>query len=100
VRLYDYLYFATSKTVHFNAHELTRRVWGKSPNFRWDSPYFRDFWTLFSLVWAARLFLLSCIECADLMRQAPDVSHEGFGPAIKMLQEYAYIPIITSREFA
>ena len=98
-RLYDYLYFATSKTVHFNAHELTRRVWGKSPGYNWDAPYFRDFWSLFSLVWAARMLLLSCIECKDLVDQAPDVSHEGFGPALEMVSKYAYIPIITSREF-
>jgi Family of unknown function (DUF5677) len=98
-RLYDYLYFATSKTVHFNVHELTRRVWGKSPDYNWDAPYFRDFWSLFSLVWAARLLLLSCIESKDLIDQAPDVSHDGLIPALEMLRKYAYVPIITSREF-
>jgi hypothetical protein len=97
--LYDYLYFATSKTVHFNPHELTRRVWGSPPNYNWDAPFFRDFWSLFALAWSSRLLLLSCIETKDLVMQAPDVDHEGFGPALESLRKYAYIPIITSREF-
>jgi hypothetical protein len=99
LRLYDYLYFATSKTVHFNAHELTRRVWGKSPDYNWNAPYFRDFWSLFSLVWTARLLILCCIESKDLLDQAPDVTHDGLVPALDLLHKYAYIPIITSREF-
>lgn len=97
--LYNYLYFATSKAVHFNAHELTRRIWGAPPKFCMGAPFFRDYWSLFSMIWGSRLLLLAFIENYELVKQGPDVDESYLHTAIKTLKDYKDIPIIVGREF-
>lgn len=98
-RLYDFLYFATSKTVHFSTHELTRRPWGKPPLYKIKSPLFRDYWTCFSLVWSARLFVFTMTANEDLIIDLPDLDMEIFKKATETIQKHRYIPIFLAQEF-
>ncbi|WP_439541748.1 DUF5677 domain-containing protein [Hyphomicrobium sp.] len=98
-RLYDFLYFATSKTVHFSTHELTRRPWGKPPHYKIKSPLFRDFWTCFSLIWNVRLFAFTMEANKDIIIDLPDLDMEAFKEAIDAIHKHLYIPIFLAKEF-
>ena len=56
-RRYRFLYFATSRAVHFNVHELVRRCWGKPGKIVVDSDHFEEYWARFALSWGLRLYV-------------------------------------------
>ena len=65
--MYDFLYHATSRFVHFSVPELLRRAWGnpQTGNISVRSVHFQDYWGMFSLHWGLRLFLDSVIIFCD-----------------------------------
>ena len=56
---YDYIYQATSRYVHFSAHNLLRRAWGnpKSESLRIDSENLGGYWAHCCLHWGTLLFI-------------------------------------------
>ncbi|MDQ8700550.1 DUF5677 domain-containing protein [Hyphomicrobium sp. LHD-15] len=98
-RLYKFLYFATSKTVHFSTHELTRRPWGKVPHFKIKSEMFRDYWTCFALIWGIRLFFFTMQANKDIIIDLPDLDMEEFKNALDAIHKHRHIPIFLAREF-
>ena len=55
--VYNLIYHATSRFVHFSPHELIRRVWvGPNKATSINSTTMQDFWSIFSLYWGSNLF--------------------------------------------
>ena len=101
--MYDFLYHATSRFVHFSVPELLRRAWGnpQTGNISVRSVHFRDYWGMFSLHWGLRLFLDSAkIFCDD--SNLPDVSLDEAHllEAAERIGKYGQVPIITAEELA
>lgn len=58
---YVFLYHATSRAVHFSAHELGRRVWGSYGDVKISSTTFSTYWNDFNLIWQWRIFCESAL---------------------------------------
>ena len=101
--MYDFLYHATSRFVHFSVPELLRRAWGnpQTGNISVRSVHFRDYWGMFSLHWGLRLFLDSAIIFCD-DSNLPDVSLDEAHllEAAERIGKYGQVPIITAEELA
>ena len=101
--MYDFLYLATSRFVHFSVPELLRRAWGnpQTSDVSVRSIHFRDYWGMFSLLWGLRLFLDSAIIFCD-DSNLPDVSLDKAHllEAAKRIGKYGQVPIITAEELA
>lgn len=63
--LYNFLYHATSRFVHFSVPELLRRAWGRPGEVSIRSIHFHDYWSAFALFWGLWLFLKTIDELAE-----------------------------------
>ena len=102
-KIYDYIYFASSRFVHFSTHELMRRCWGdpSTESMSINSSKFNDYWGHFSLYWGYKLFLRTVI-LIDEIDQFQDVmtkkDREMFYEANTCVVKSGRPPIITKGE--
>lgn len=96
-REYKFLYYATSKFVHFSPHELGRRVWGKKGKVDIGSNSFSLYWSDFAMYWAFWLLIHTVVEVHDVLGDlgsTPEKDKE----MEEWLRSFAPIPIITPAE--
>ena len=97
--VYNFLYHATSRFVHFSATELLRRAWGRPGKMSIRSVHFGDYWGAFSLYWGFRLFLDSAIEILGTPGMPKEgVDEDTFRSAVGRFAEHGQVPIITAEE--
>jgi hypothetical protein len=98
--IYDFLYFATSRTVHFNAMELMRRGWGSGTTVTLSSTHYEPYWALFSLSWGWRIYIDIWTENGDLMKpdELPEARAEEIMRLSKEISDIGQIPIVTQAE--
>jgi len=100
--LYQFLYHASSRYVHFSPVELLRRAWGRTGNVSVSSAHFSDYWGDFVLYWGVTLFIKTIPELVNLGLDISDESLKPIGDAIieaaKSIGEHGAVPIITAVE--
>ena len=101
-RLYQFLYHASSRYVHFSPAELLRRAWGRTGSFSVSSAHFSGYWDDFVLYWGVTLFIKTLPELINLGLDISDDSLKPVGEAIieaaKSIAEHGAVPIITAEE--
>lgn len=100
-KVYDFLYHATSRFVHFSVAELLRRAWCKPGSVSVRSIHFRDYWGAFARYWGLRLFLDSVIDLCE----TPGMPEEGLNEAgllsaAERIGAFGQVPIITAEKLA
>lgn len=95
LKLYQFLYHATSRFVHFSGAELCRRAWGGPGNMSVSSQHFHDYWGAFSLFWGLRVFIQTTLQCPACDYGLVD-DGEALLNAIDALG--GAIPIVTAEE--
>ncbi len=100
VDLYNFMYHATSRYVHFSPVELTRQGWGGPGDLRIDPANYGSHWGAFSLCWAPRLLAWSVNACVDHVSDTQDIEPDWprVQEALDNLTEIPLVPIITSDE--
>lgn len=101
-RLYDYLYSASSRMLHFSVSEITRRGWGSAGAeqvLRFDHPDYVAYRTDFALSW--QVYLLT--QTAGILRiAAGPIMNEAEGKAMASAVErfgaLGPVPIIRPEE--
>ena len=101
--LYDLIYHATSRTVHFTVSELLRRAWGDAKEVTISSQHMHEYWLKFSLYWGWRLFFFTFAEIVEAFESEgvslPNVADEArFDSLMKEFAAPGMMPIITPRE--
>ena len=100
--VYDYLYHASSRYVHFSPTELLRRAWGTAEEVTIRSSNYGDYWNAFVLVWAQKLvteiFLVlhESLEADGVIDV--EVDENKIISAYKRIAEFGLVPIITASE--
>ena len=101
-KLYNFLYRATSRSVHFSVGELARRCWGNPGKMTVDSNHFERYWARFALSWGVQLYLEVLILALETFPEK-----EISGNVDKRIPELAEklgalgkMPIITAEELA
>lgn len=100
-KLYNFLYHATSRFVHFSVPELLRRAWGRPDSVSIRSIHFHDYWSAFALHWGIRLFLDSLTElvaCGELSYVQFDTNQ--LLTAADRIGRFGQVPIVTAEELA
>jgi hypothetical protein len=100
-KMYEFLYHASSRFVHFSAAEVLRRVWySRSGNISVRSDNFSNYWGSFSLFWGLSLFLKT-FAAAPMPPQFefPDDA-DAILRATRVIGELGQVPIITVEELA
>ena len=97
LRLYQFLYHATSRFVHFSGAELARRAWGEPGNVQIHSGHFHDYWGAFSLYWGLRIFVETTVQCPAFDYSAIP-NGDTLLQAIDGLMQGRVIPIVTAEE--
>ena len=105
-RLYDFLYSATSRSVHFSLSELLRCVWG-SPTGQMTiaSTNFHTYWTVFALYWGAHIFIHLLPNAIDLINISDgDIEDSGavlqneYMSAVATIGDFGKVPAVTVEE--
>ena len=101
-KTYEFLYHATSRSVHFSVHELVRRAWTKSGgSVSIRSSNFSQYWGAFALFWGLHLFLDSVVVLSETPGMPKEeLNQAGLLPAIERIRAFGPVPIITARELA
>ena len=94
---YKYLYHATSRFVHFSAHEIYRRVWGGKGEVTIGSRRFSSFWEDFATYWGVYILLELLAQCVDLIDEI-EIDENEQERMIKLVEEFRAVPIITASE--
>lgn len=101
IEIYNFLYHATSRFVHYSSAELLRRTWGKPGQVSIRSIHFQDYWGAFALYWGLRLLFDAVIEICD-KTDVPitELNTDELFAASERIGEHGAIPIITAEELA
>lgn len=100
-RLYNFLYHASSRYVHFSPIELLRRAWGKTGAVTVSSSHFSAYWGEFVLHWGTKLLIQTFLEIQPLIKLPPSEElafDDSFIPSIKKFAEFGHVPIVTKEE--
>ena len=100
-RTYKYLYQATSRSVHFNVHELMRRCWGRPGKIVLDSNQFERYWARCALSWGVHLYIKVLglgLQFLDEGKELDDAGGERILGLAKKLGAAGTMPIITAEE--
>jgi hypothetical protein len=101
--LYDLIYHATSRTVHFTVSELLRRAWGDAKEVTISSHQMGGYWSKFSLYWGWRIFFFTFVEIIhafeSLSISLPNIANETrFDSLMRAFAAPGMMPIITPLE--
>lgn len=105
--LYDLIFHATSRTVHFSVGELFRRAWGDEEELKITSTNMNNYWSRFALFWGTRVLALTAAEILDEFGDhedewsMTDLGELDTGAIEKMLRKVSdsgYVQIITAEE--
>jgi len=99
LEMYNFLYHATSRFVHFSVTELMRLVWGKPGEVRVASNFFDKYWGDFSLYWGGWIYAQTFVAISPVLTDmSTDLGAEElamFEAAVKTLVSGGGIPILT-----
>lgn len=100
--LYNFLFHASSRFVHFSTSELLRRAWGSPKEITIRSENFSDYWSTFALVWGLKLLndtYLSLNESlvADGVID-PEIDPAKILLALQEIADFGFVPSITPEE--
>ena len=96
---YNFLYYGTSRFVHFSVIELLRRAWGKPGSISISSEHFLEYWQRFSLYWGKQLYLDTLgvgVDCVG--GEGPEIDDRIGLEIIETLRELKAMPILTREE--
>jgi hypothetical protein len=97
--LYDFLYRATSRFVHFSTAELLRRAWGKPGTISIRSIHFQDYWGVFALYWGLRLLLDALIDLHETLGMSDvELNQAELLSVAEQIGAFGQVPIITAEE--
>lgn len=100
--MYDLLYHATSRAVHFSVPELMRRVWGRPGQMTIGSNTYERYWADFSLYWGGWIYSQVFIEIVQVLAQVnyeiPESELAKFQRSAELLVSRGGIPILTVEE--
>ena len=103
-KLYNFLYHATSRAVHFSVGELMRRCWGKPGEMVLSSNHFEPYWARFALSWGVRLYIDTLVLADDLHfykeKELDKNVEERICYLAKKIGAAGTMPIITAEELA
>jgi hypothetical protein len=99
--LYDLIYHATSRTVHFSVSELLRRAWGNDDELRITSDDMNRYWSRFALFWGTCVLTMTSAEILEEIEEwSLGESGEDNLKTLERLMEKipksGYVPIITA----
>jgi hypothetical protein len=99
-QMYRFLYYASSRYVHFSPVELARRGWGQPGRLEISSNVYEPIWALFSLAWSARLLGWTLNASLDQIaaEKLPEPPHEMLQQAFELIANVPLMPLITSDE--
>jgi len=104
LEMYNLLYHATSRVVHFSVPELLRRVWGEPGRMAVSSNFYQRYWADFSLYWGgwmyAQTFLTIPPILTGLESDLEDTEILAVDKAVRVLLSRGGIPILTIEEIA
>jgi hypothetical protein len=102
LRMYKFLYHATSRSVHFSVGELLRRVWGSPGRVVATSAQLADYWAAFGLSWGVRLYLDTLIEVIGILPSGLEsrvaLSEDRMYEAARWIGEFGQVPIVVAEE--
>jgi Family of unknown function (DUF5677) len=105
--LYDLIFHATSRTVHFSVSELFRRAWGDEEELRITSKDMNRYWSRFALFWGTRVLALTAAEILDEfgdhesewpMTDLAELDPHTVEQMLRKISESGYVQIITAEE--
>jgi hypothetical protein len=96
--MYDFIYGASSRHVHFNVAELLRRVWGDGVVYDIGSRSFSKYFTAFALSWTSRLLAKTIVLAEPLLPGM--VSRFRTDDAWIDLLPTGLMPIVTAEELS
>jgi hypothetical protein len=102
-QLYRFLYFGTSRFVHFNVVELLRRGWVGRGGISIRGEHFRYHWAIFALHWGFRLLfdvLRDLTKYDELSSELHLVKFQDLKEAVERLEAIGQAPIVTAEELA
>lgn len=95
--LYQSIYHATSRFVHFSVGELLRRAWGVPGQVSIHSGHFESYWAHVSLYWGLLLFVKYPWDAIDIEEVAID-DEEKLMEAVNAIRHIGRPPIVTAQE--
>ena len=102
LEMYNFLYHATSRVVHFSVTELMRLVWGRPGEIRVASNFFDRYWGDFSLYWGGWIYAQTFVAISQVLADmSTDLGPEElatFEAAVKTLVSKGGVPILTRAE--
>ena len=100
--LYNFLFHASSRYVHFSPSELLRRAWGKPEEITIRSANFADYWSPFALAWGLKLLSNTYIILHESLVADgvvnPQIDETNILLAYKEVAEFGFVGIITPEE--
>jgi hypothetical protein len=103
--LYDLIYHATSRTVHFNVSELFRRAWGNDDELKITSDDMNRYWSRFALFWGTYVLAMTSAEILEefsedewSMGESAEVNLKALESLLEKTSKSGYVPIITAQE--
>jgi hypothetical protein len=101
-KLYNLLYHASSRFVHFSPSELLRRTWGKDGEVSIHSTNFGKYWAAFALHWGAYVFSHTVGNIAAVIEDSFDYKIDGNAvlAAAEAIGSFGVVPIVTAEELA
>ncbi len=100
--LYNFLFHASSRYVHFSVSELLRRAWGTPEEITIRSANFGDYWSAFALAWGHKLLsdtylvIHESLEADGVLN--PEIDGTKIISAYKEIAEFGFVPVITPAE--
>ena len=101
--LYNFLFSATSRSVHFSLSELLRRAWGApGGEVSITSAHFTNYWSRFCLYWGSYLFIGTLAEAVPLIEGDIDevLPEDRYMKAVEAIGNHGKVPAITVDELA
>lgn len=104
--LYDYLFAASSRAIHFSAGEMLRRAWGTPGGILiTDKPEFRGHLAEFALDQLVRLYFKTISVVMPLIERSGVTSEEGLEfdehlkPVLERVMSFGEVPLVHTYEW-
>lgn len=103
-RLYDYLYAATSRSLHFSAGEITRRAWGAPGGvLTFNEPQHSRYRTHFGVYWCGELLVRTLADAGrkhyEGIDEIPTEIGDSYLSAVRLFAPGGKVPLVIPEEF-